>query len=158
MRCHYEVLGVDQKASGDEIKKCYRKLALKLHPDKNLNEDPEVAKSVFQELQQAFEVLSDPQERAWYDRHRDAILSGANDEKPGDDVDLFPYFTSGCYKGFDGEGGFYDVYRQLFVQVQHTCVNVKHQAMKYVLYVVERFVYTWRWCLNKMISYQPVNQ
>ena len=133
MRCHYEVLGVDQKASGDEIKKCYRKLALKLHPDKNLNEDPEVAKSVFQELQQAFEVLSDPQERAWYDRHRDAILSGANDEKPGDDVDLFPYFTSGCYKGFDGEGGFYDVYRQLFVQVQHTCVNVKHQAMKYCM-------------------------
>ena len=145
MRCHYEVLGVDQKASGDEIKKCYRKLALKLHPDKNLNEDPEVAKSVFQELQQAFEVLSDPQERAWYDRHRDAILSGANDEKPGDDVDLFPYFTSGCYKGFDGEGGFYDVYRQLFVQVQHTYYLCQCQTSSHeVLYVAERFVCTWR--------------
>lgn len=119
MRCHYEVLGVDQKASSDEIKKSYRKLALKLHPDKNLNEDPEVAKSVFQELQQAFEVLSDQQERAWYDRHRDAILSGANDEHSGSGhtVDLFPYFTSSCYKGFEGKEGFYGVYSEVFTKI-----------------------------------------
>lgn len=117
MRCHYEVLGVDQKASSDEIKKAYRKLALKLHPDKNLDEDPEVAKSVFQELQQAFEVLSDPQERSWYDRHRDAILSGKDDESSGHTADLFPYFTSSCYKGFEGQDGFYEVYNEAFVKV-----------------------------------------
>merc|ERR1712142_454120 len=113
------VLGVDQKADAEEIKKAYRKLALKLHPDKNLDEDPDVAKAVFQELQQAFEVLSDNHERAWYDRHRDAILSGADRDSAGagHTVDIFPYFTSSCYKGFKGKEGFYGVYQDVFVKV-----------------------------------------
>ena len=113
----FSVLGVEQNASGDEIKKAYRKLALKLHPDKNLDEDPEVAKAVFQELQQAFEVLSDQQERAWYDRHRDAILSGSDGAEAGHGIDLFPFFTSSCYSGFEGPDGFYEVYNDLFVNV-----------------------------------------
>ncbi len=56
-------------------KKSYRKLALKWHPDKNL-ENSDEAKKEFQFIQAAYEVLSDPQERAWYDKHRDAILLG----------------------------------------------------------------------------------
>ena len=45
-------------------------MALKHHPDKNVGADPDETKAVFQEIQQAYEVLSDPQERAWYDSHR----------------------------------------------------------------------------------------
>lgn len=57
------------------IKKAYRKKALELHPDRNFN-DVESATKRFAEVQTAYEILSDPQERAWYDSHRDAILSG----------------------------------------------------------------------------------
>ena len=57
------------------IKRAYRRRALELHPDRNLA-DVETATRKFAEIQSAYEVLSDPQERAWYDSHRDAILSG----------------------------------------------------------------------------------
>lgn len=75
MKCHYEVLDVPLDASEDDLKKSYRKLALKWHPDKNID-NPEQAKKEFQIIQAAYEVLSDPQERAWYDKHRNAILLG----------------------------------------------------------------------------------
>lgn len=64
------------------IKKAYRRKALELHPDRNIN-DVAVATQKFAEVQAAYEILSDPQERAWYDSHRDAILSG--DDGYGDD-------------------------------------------------------------------------
>ncbi|KAH8169055.1 dnaJ domain-containing protein [Sarocladium implicatum] len=73
--CYYELLGVSRDATEEEIKKAYRRKALELHPDRNLN-DVESATRRFAEVQSAHEVLSDPQERAWYDDHRDAILSG----------------------------------------------------------------------------------
>ncbi|KAI1452977.1 DnaJ-domain-containing protein [Annulohypoxylon moriforme] len=77
---YYELLGVNHQASDDEIKKAYRKKALELHPDRNYG-DVENATQKFAEVQAAYEVLSDPQERAWYDSHRDAILNG---EDPAD--------------------------------------------------------------------------
>lgn len=64
MRCHYEVLGVSRDASDEELKKAYRKLALKWHPDKNIDNEQE-AKENFQLVQQAYDVLTDPHERAW---------------------------------------------------------------------------------------------
>ncbi|RYP48997.1 hypothetical protein DL768_005188 [Monosporascus sp. mg162] len=72
---YYELLGVGHQAGDDEIKKAYRKKALELHPDRNFG-DVERATQRFAEVQAAYEVLSDPQERAWYDSHRDAILRG----------------------------------------------------------------------------------
>lgn len=63
MKCYYEVLAVSRTASADEIKKAYRKLALKWHPDKNDNS--EEATLTFRSILQAYEVLIDPQERAW---------------------------------------------------------------------------------------------
>ena len=65
MRCHYEVLGVERDASDDVLKKAYRKLALKLHPDKNVG-DAEAGER-FKELNGAYETLSDRNERKWYD-------------------------------------------------------------------------------------------
>ncbi|GAB1317305.1 hypothetical protein MFIFM68171_07515 [Madurella fahalii] len=73
--CYYELLGVDRQVPDEEIRKAYKKKALELHPDRNLN-DIENATRKFAEVQTAYEILSDPQERAWYDTHRDAILSG----------------------------------------------------------------------------------
>ncbi|KAI1462960.1 DnaJ-domain-containing protein [Daldinia caldariorum] len=79
---YYELLGIHHQASDDEIKKAYRKKALELHPDRNYG-DVENATQKFAEVQAAYEVLSDPQERAWYDSHRDAILRGDDPAETG---------------------------------------------------------------------------
>ena len=63
---YYKILGVQRSASAEEIQKSYRKLAAKLHPD--INPDDKQAKKRFQELQKAYEVLSDPEKRKLYDQ------------------------------------------------------------------------------------------
>jgi DnaJ family protein A protein 5 len=80
---YYELLGVERTATEDELKKAYRKKALLLHPDKNRG-DEERATKTFAEVQAAYEVLSDPQERAWYDSHETSILRG--DSGAGEDT------------------------------------------------------------------------
>lgn len=65
-RDYYEVLGVERQATEEEIKKAYRKLALKYHPDRNPGD--KTAEEKFKELGEAYEVLNDPQKRAAYDR------------------------------------------------------------------------------------------
>ena len=72
---YYDLLGVSHQASEDEIKKAYRKKALELHPDRNYGQE-ENATRIFATIQAAYEVLSDPQERAWYDSHEGDILRG----------------------------------------------------------------------------------
>ncbi|XP_047227718.1 dnaJ homolog subfamily C member 21 isoform X3 [Girardinichthys multiradiatus] len=118
MRCHYEVLGVKRDAGDDDLKKSYRKLALKWHPDKNL-ENAEEAAEQFKLIQAAYDVLGDPQERAWYDNHREALLKGGlSSDYEDDSIDLLQYFTVTCYSGYgDDEKGFYTVYRNLFESI-----------------------------------------
>ncbi|EEA19764.1 hypothetical protein EYB25_009862 [Talaromyces marneffei] len=70
---YYELLGVERDAADDEIKKAYRRKALELHPDRNYGQ-VEATTKLFAEVQCAYEVLSDPQERAWYDSHQYAEL------------------------------------------------------------------------------------
>lgn len=75
-RDYYEVLGVERSAGGDEIKRAYRKLALKHHPD-NCKGDKAEAETKFKELAEAYEVLSDPSKRQQYDRFGHEGLRGA---------------------------------------------------------------------------------
>lgn len=75
IRCYYEVLSVTKTASDDEIKKSYRKLAGKHHPDRNPGDEAAVAS--FKEAAEAFDVLSNPDKRARYDRFGHAGVQGA---------------------------------------------------------------------------------
>jgi DnaJ family protein A protein 5 len=133
MRCHYEVLGVEKDADDAQLKKAYRKLALKLHPDKNVGDASAAEK--FKELNASYETLTDATERRWYDDHRDDILAGRdlNDSSSDDDVavrkgtrlkkrevNLWPYFNSNAFDGFDGPQGFYAVYGNAFRQVEES--------------------------------------
>ena len=68
-RDFYEVLGVPKNASDEEIKKSYRKLAMKFHPDRNQDNGAKDAEVKFKEAKEAYEMLSDPQKRAAYDQH-----------------------------------------------------------------------------------------
>jgi molecular chaperone DnaJ len=74
-RDYYDVLGVDKNASADELKKAYRKLAIKYHPDKNPGD--KAAEDNFKEAAEAYEVLTDPDKRAKYDRFGHAGMSGS---------------------------------------------------------------------------------
>ena len=79
---YYKVLGVDRKASQDEIKKTYRKLAMKYHPDKN--PDNQQAEEKFKEVNEAHQVLSDPEKRARYDQLGSSYSQWQQRGAPGD--------------------------------------------------------------------------
>jgi DnaJ family protein A protein 5 len=79
---YYTLLGVERHATDDEIKRAYRRKALELHPDRNYGNE-EAATRTFAEIQSAYEVLSDAQERAWYDSHESTILRGDNPNEQG---------------------------------------------------------------------------
>ena len=68
-RDYYEVLGVAKNADEDDIKKAYRKLAMKHHPDRNQGTDAKKAEDSFKEAKEAYEMLTDPQKRAAYDQY-----------------------------------------------------------------------------------------
>src|SRR3970040_2579934 len=68
---YYKVLGVERKASEQEIKRAYRKLALKFHPDRNPNDKQ--AEDKFKEINEAYQVLSDSEKRARYDQLGDSF-------------------------------------------------------------------------------------
>ena len=85
-RDYYDVLGVSRDAPLDEIKKAYRQMALKHHPDRNPGDDAATKK--FKEAAEAYEVLSDPDKRQRYDRYGHAGLNGAafHDFRSADDI------------------------------------------------------------------------
>lgn len=102
-RDYYEVLGLERNASEDEIRKAYRKLALKFHPDRN-KDDPD-AETKFKEATEAYTVLSDGDKRAQYDRFGHA-MGGAGFDFDGAGVgDIFSHFQDMFSDFFGGMGG-----------------------------------------------------
>ncbi len=104
-RDYYEVLGVSKNADDAEIKKAYRKLATKYHPDKN--PDDKAAEEKFKEAAEAYEVLSDQQKRAQYDRFGHAGMGGAGGFGGGgmNMEDIFSHFGD-IFGGHFGGGSF----------------------------------------------------
>ena len=97
-RDYYEALGVPKNASDEEIKKAYRKHAMKHHPDRNQGDASKVAEEKFKECKEAYEMLSDPQKRAAYDQYGHAGVD--------------PNMRGGA--GQEGFGGFAEAFGDIF--------------------------------------------
>src|ERR1700756_1944472 len=94
---YYETLGVARGADGDEIKKAYRTLAMRFHPDRNQGDKS--AEQKFKEISEAYDVLKDDQKRAAYDRFGHAAFEQGGGRGPGD---------------FGFSGGFADIFDEMF--------------------------------------------
>jgi DnaJ-class molecular chaperone len=106
----YETLGVTVKAELDEIKKAFRKLALKLHPDKLVNasdEDKKRAEATFKDVTEAYAILSDPKKREQYDRFGiDAFKNGSQGQEMDEDEMREMFESMGMHFPFGNMGGF----------------------------------------------------
>ena len=123
---YYEVLGVSRSASADEIKTAYRKLARKFHPD--LNPGDKAAEERFKELQEAYDVLSDEENRKLYDQYGDnwrAVKQGGGAPPPGwegtrttsgpQGFDFSDFDFGGFRGGTGGTGGAgFDIFEEMF--------------------------------------------
>jgi len=114
MNDFYETLGVSKSASADEIKKAYRKLALKHHPDKGGEQEK------FKEINEAYQTLSDPQKRAQYDQFGSAgspFGGGSNQGSGFGGFDFSNFQQGGNSEGFEfnfGGGGLGDIFGDFF--------------------------------------------
>ncbi|MCH8541520.1 MAG: molecular chaperone DnaJ [Opitutales bacterium] len=115
---YYELLGVSKDASADEIKKAYRKMAIKYHPDKNPGD--KTAENKFKKVSEAYEVLKDPDKKAAYDRYGHAAFQQAGAGGPGgmgggaggfqDPFDIF----RDVFGGGGGGGGAGSIFEEFF--------------------------------------------
>jgi molecular chaperone DnaJ len=99
-RDFYDILGVPKNAAEEDIKKAYRKLAMKFHPDRNQGDDAKKSEERFKEVKEAYEMLSDPQKRAAYDQYGHAGVD--------------PNAGAGRAAGQEGFGGFAEAFGDIF--------------------------------------------
>lgn len=109
---YYEVLGVGRNATEKEIKAAYRKLARKWHPDLHTGKQKKEAEEKFKQINEAYEVLSDPDKRAKYDRLGSNWRAGQDFEPPPDMEGVHFYTTGDFEPGF--RSGFSDFFEMLF--------------------------------------------
>lgn len=119
---YYKILGVDKKASEDEIKRAYRKLALKYHPDKGGGAE---AENKFKEISEAYRVLSDTEKRSQYDRFGSDFsnYTGSNGSRGFSGFGFSNFEEGFSQKGFSGfgfGGGLGDIFEEFFGQAFST--------------------------------------
>jgi len=108
---YYELLGVPRDAKPDAIKKAYRKLALKWHPDQHESEQKATAEARFKKISEAYEVLSDPEKRAKYDRFGQNWKQGQEFTPPSGERTMS---REEFEAAFGGGGGFSDFFQSVF--------------------------------------------
>ncbi|CDO94103.1 unnamed protein product [Kluyveromyces dobzhanskii CBS 2104] len=129
--CYYDLLEVKSDASDADLKRAYRKKALVYHPDKN-RENIDEATEKFAQIRAAYEVLSDAQERAWYDAHKEQILDDSIDDFSGTEYsynvdssvtgvttdELLKFFDAGFYSRLDDSpAGLYQLAGKIFLKL-----------------------------------------
>ena len=128
-RDYYEVLGVSKSADADAIKKAYRKLAKKYHPD--VNKDDPTAQQRFQEITEAYGVLSDPKQKALYDKYGHAAFDGSGAGGAGAGPQG-SYGQNGGFHSFHFEGGnMDDLFGDLFGGMFHGKSGQKQSGKSY---------------------------
>ena len=130
----YEILGVQKNASDDEIKKSYRKLAMKYHPDRN--KDDKESERKFKEAAAAYEILKDSEKRSAYDQYgHDAFRQG------------------GGGQGFGDFGGVFQIYLKNFLVVVLEVVKTKRPQrgndLRYNMSVSLQEAFSWKKISNK---------
>lgn len=114
-RDYYEILGVPRTTSADEIKKAYRKLARRYHPDLQTAAGKAEAERKFKEINEAYEVLGDPKKREKYDRLGPQWQEGMDfTPPPGAGPRERTFRDEGGFEGFEAFGGFSDFFESLF--------------------------------------------
>jgi molecular chaperone DnaJ len=125
---YYQLLGVDKSVTPEELKKTYRKLAMKYHPDKNPGD--KAAESKFKEISEAYEVLSDEQKKAAYDRYGHQAFENGGGGRGGNP-----------FGGGHHAGGFGDIFGDIFEEfmgggrASHTAANNRGSDLRYNLSV-----------------------
>lgn len=136
---YYEVLGVSRDAAQDEVKKAYRKLALKWHPDRHAEGERDQAEAEFKRVSEAYEVLSDPEKRAKYDRFgknwehgQEFDPRGARAGGPGGGAQHMS--REEFADMFGGASGFSDFFREMFgddLRREHGAGRARHTRYQY---------------------------
>ena len=134
-RDFYDILGVPKNASDEDIKKAYRKLAMKHHPDRNQGDDAKKAEEKFKEAKEAYEMLSDAQKRAAYDQYGHAGVDpnmagrgGAGPEGFGGFAEAFGDIFGDIFSG--GAGGGPARYRAAFEVTGCGCISTRRSAFE----------------------------
>ena len=117
-RDYYEVLGVIKSASAEEIKKAYRKLALKYHPDRNKND--KTAEAKFKEASEAYHVLSDKERKANYDQFGHAAFEGGPNRGGFGNFDFSEFSTS-----------FSDIFEDFFWRLWWKCGRKTEKIIRF---------------------------
>lgn len=124
---YYEVLSVPKKASQDEVKKAYRKMAFKYHPDRNKGD--KAKEEIFKEASEAYQVLGDPKKREQYDRFgHDAFNGRGGFQDVGDIFETFKDIFNTDFFGGGGFGGFEDLFSGGFSRGSRKGADLYHEV------------------------------